>query len=226
MRLRLVTYNIRLGIQEGLASIADVLAPEHADVIALQEVGRDWTMGPPGDSTAELAALLEMEHFRHVGCIVEGDAQYGHALLSRWPFASQTVHELPEDIDEPRRLLETHLDTPLGRVRVLSTHLSHVDDRPPQGELLLELTREHETPTVVLGDLNATSDEPFLAELLELTTDADPAGRHTFPASAPTRRIDYILARDGVLDDTTIGANSTASDHVYVAATWTFNLST
>ncbi len=221
MSIRFVTYNIRLGIQEGLEAIAQTISGEQPDVVALQEVGRHWAMGPAGDTTVELARALGLDHYVFVPSLTNGPAHYGHALLSRTPIIEAAFRRLPMEIDEPRTLLETTVEHDDGPFRILSTHLSYIDDRPPQGQLLVEaMTRRPDVPTVLLGDLNASDDEPFMVELLGLAADADPLARLTFPAHEPRLRLDYILAREGRLDDTVIGTNTTASDHLYVAATW------
>lgn len=232
MKLRVATYNIRLGIQQGLAAIADVLADEAPDVVALQEVGDNWTMGPPGDVTEQLADLLGKRvgaradrltrpNAMHVAPLTTGDARYGHALISWLPMTANAYVPLPQRVDEPRAVMTTTIALPdESHATIISTHLSHIADRPPQGARLIELVTAAQHPTLLMGDLNATEDESFIRTLLELCDDADPLCRPTFPAFDPQRRIDYILARDGVVTDVVVGEDSSASDHLYVAATW------
>lgn len=217
--MRFVTYNIRLGIQEGVDALGDVLRPERPDVLALQEVGRAWTMGPPGDTTKELACALGLSHHHFVPCIDEEGAQYGHALLSRFPLRVIDTIDLPRDVDEPRRLLVAEIDAPFGSIHVVSTHLSWIEDRARQAPVLLDVVGTLPEPYVVMGDLNA-EDEPFVRTLEERHEDADGAARRkTFPSTEPAVRIDHLFARGGTWSDTTVGANATASDHLYVAAT-------
>lgn len=221
MKLRVMTYNIRLGIQQGVPAVAAALAVEEPELIALQEVGRGWTMGPAGDTTAALSAQLGLPHYIFVPSLTCAAAHYGHALLSAYPVVDAAFSRLPQEVDEPRTLLETLLETPAGLVRVISTHLSHIEDRPLQGLRLLEHVRARpELPTLVMGDLNATAQEAFIAELLSDTCDADPTATPTYPADLPERRIDYVLARDGELEGTVISEDATTSDHRYVATTW------
>lgn len=221
MRLRCASYNIRLGIQRGVRAVADTIAAEAPDILAVQEVGRNWTMGPSGDTTAELASLLGLGHHLFVPSLAEDAAHYGHALLSRYPIEAAHWFTLARDTDEPRTLLDSHLRIDGHLVRCVSTHLSHVHDRPPQGRQLVErvgITTDA-TATVVLGDLNATDEELFIENLKSIARDADELGRPTYPANAPTRRIDYLLCRGGRWEDFAIGPNTDASDHRYVAAT-------
>ncbi len=229
------TYNIRLGIQAGVRACADVLARRLPDLVALQEVGRGWTMGPSGDTTAAFAEALGLPHHVHVPAIVrEGDARYGTALLCRWPIDVLDVVALPETIDEPRRLLVAGLR--VGgeggpELRVLSTHLSHLDEeRPAQGQALAAraLAEAARGPTLVMGDLNDPGPMPWLARLRGAFAAADPSSPSpTFPAEAPERRIDWLLASQGAWSDVEVPGGPAvvaASDHLPVRATLDLDL--
>lgn len=198
------TYNIRLGIQEGVAACAEVLRPWTPDLVALQEVGRHWSRGPDGRTAAEVAKALGLRHHVHVPAIItERDERYGTALLCRWPIDVREVLELPQSRDEPRRLLIAGIrpvasaDAPT--FTVMSTHLSHLpEERPAQGALLARRAHGEAllAPTLVLGDLNEPGPADWLDHLLESFADATPTPHPppTFPTSAPARRLDYLLA--------------------------------
>ncbi len=222
--LVIVTYNIRLGIQQGLASIAEaVVGTAEPDILAVQEVGDHWLMGPDGDTTQRLSELFELPHTHFVPTLTESrsdgpPARYGHALLSKWPITRSDVIDLPRSEDEPRRLLNTAVDHPSGGFEILSTHLSHLDDeRAPQGRFLRQWLADHRWDSdarFVLGDLNATDAEPWLAGLRGDWTDADDARRRpTFPAHDPARRIDYVLAQGATPVSTVVPPAPDASDH-------------
>ncbi len=55
--MRFLTFNIRLGIESSLERVAEVIVQSAADVVALQEVGRHWVMGPRGDTLAALSDI-------------------------------------------------------------------------------------------------------------------------------------------------------------------------
>ncbi len=207
------TYNIRLGIQDGLQAVADVLKSVDADIVAVQEIGRHWVMGPNGDSTTRLAQLANYPHFMFVPSIQmsASAAQYGHALLSREPITSAKIHQLPQNADEPR----TALSAQIGATRVISTHLSHIEDVTAQIPALVALLSNE--PWVLLGDLNLRPTE--LQELASHGVWAD-AAAPTFPSSAPERRIDHIAVSEGRLENVRLFGDSTASDHLGVTATW------
>lgn len=220
MRLTVMTFNIRLGIQEGIERIAAVVASANPDLIALQEVGRHWTMGPVGDSAAFVAARAGLAHIAFAPTIERfGPAHYGHALLSRWPLVKPKLISLPRHIDEPRALLYVEVQTPDGTLNVLSTHLSHVDDRQAQGRMLDSLSHDLADPALILGDLNESESKEWLDRLSERFEGVGATGP-TFPAHEPTRCIDYILSRGLSRNGTRILEATDASDHHAVIASF------
>jgi endonuclease/exonuclease/phosphatase family metal-dependent hydrolase len=237
--VKVCTYNIRLGIQKGVMACADVLRPWAPDLVALQEVGRHWTMGPTGRTAAEIAQSLGLAHHVHVPALITAnDERYGTALLSRWPIDVREVIELPQAVDEPRRLLIAGIrpseSAGAASVTVMSTHLSHlVQERPAQGDLLAQRAHGEAqlAPTVVLGDLNDPGPTQWLDHLREDFVDAAP-GPHapaTFPTDAPKRRIDYLLLSRGAgrwrsAHVPCDPATAAASDHFPVIATLDLDL--
>ena len=225
--LTCMTYNIRLGIQRGLDDIARVIARRRPQILAIQEIGENWVMGPEGDSTATLANTLGYPHVHHVKAITrDGAHHYGHAILSDYPFTIVDEIELERHEDEPRRLLHTRHEHPeLGEVEVVSTHLSWIGDRTVQGEFLAsfarELTSAHDL-VLVMGDLNEEhTTTPWLAALRSSFQDADASrARLTFPSNAPRIRLDYLLSSRGTWTETEVFDDEReASDHYPVVST-------
>jgi len=216
--IRLMTYNIRLGIQQGLEALAEVIRSHDPDVVALQEVGQNWKMGPAGDTTPALAEILGFEHHRFIPCIDESPRFYGHAFLSRHPILESEDHLLPKNVDEPRVLTRSRLDTPDGVLTLLTTHLSWIEDREAQGEVLTDLAlRLHEEGehVVVMGDLNEEHRPDWFQRLLEVYRDADASQqRLTFPSEKPRIRIDYLLTNRGKWEDVLVTKEREASDHL------------
>lgn len=208
--MKIVTWNIRLGLQEGLDAIVAHLSPLDAEIIALQEVGRHWWMGPRGDTTQTLARALNRHGF-FVPCIRgAGGAEYGHALLTRGPLVRPRLVDLPQDTDEPRRLLDTGVHTEAGQVRVLSTHLSHVADRDAQGVVVSQRFARADSAALLLGDLN-TESAPWLGAIQRVA--AQTPHVPTYPADAPTQRIDYIFGHGVVFGEAQVVDTGSASDH-------------
>ncbi len=224
MALTIMTYNIRLGIQQGLDAIASVVTPHTPDILALQEVGDYWTMGPEGPSTSTLSELCDLPHAHHVAALVDGTHHYGHALLSKHPFDVVAQIELPQHKDEPRVLLHTIVHAPEQDVHVLSTHLSWIEDRAEQGKILAdkvnELTAQGHT-VMIMGDLNEHEPVDWLSSLLAQCEDADQElERLTFPSKKPRIRIDYLLCTKGRWEDPRVIEEREASDHLPLVARW------
>lgn len=217
--MKVMTYNIRLGIQQGIEPVANIIAAAHPDIVALQEVGNGWRMGPDGDSTAEIARLTGFEHFYHLATIhEEPHHRYGHAILSRWPFESPEVVEFTQSIDEPRAAIVARVQSNEGPIRVIATHLSHLqEERSLQAPELIRLrdtVRASGEPTIVLGDLNASPEVEWMQQLADDMASATRlSAAPTFPNPTPTRRIDHILMSGATITSATVLDRDAASDH-------------
>jgi len=146
--MRIVTYNIRFGLgkdhRQDLPRIAD--AVRGADVIALQEVRRNW---PPDcvDQPVAIGTMLQ-EYYWVYGPSFDMDAsqkskegnvenrrrQFGTMLLSKTPIISSRLHVFPKieaisHFNMDMGALEGIIQTPNGPVRFYSIHLSHLASR-------------------------------------------------------------------------------------------------
>jgi len=209
--LTVMTYNIHQGRGvDGvfdLDRIAAVIRSQDADLVALQEVGRHWSAESEfRDQPAELARLLEMEWV--YGANLDRDPpapgaprrQYGTAILTAWPIRGSENIPLPRVSadNEQRGLLVLDVDLDGAPFRLHNAHLSvSAQDRRLQVEALLAAADSAAVPHALAGDLNAAPQAPELAPLFDRFRDAWTVGGEgdgfTFPASAPTVRIDYVL---------------------------------
>jgi endonuclease/exonuclease/phosphatase family metal-dependent hydrolase len=209
--LRVVSYNIRAGTdlhgRPNLDRVAALLDSLGAEIVLLQEVDRGTTRSDGVDQLAELQRLTGMRGFFAAAMDFDG-GEYGTALLSRHPIQSSQAVALPvrvpaelaERYYEPRALLSAVVQTPLGPVHVLGTHLDHGGQaffRHPQMFQILAYLAETvppQVPTIFAGDLNATPDAPEIRALSLHFTDAwlacGSGQGYTFPSDRPVRRID------------------------------------
>ncbi|MEU2348152.1 endonuclease/exonuclease/phosphatase family protein [Modestobacter sp. NPDC049651] len=137
-----------------------------------------------------------------------GTAAYGIALLSRYPVRQWQVVRLPAIPfrfpmwlpgprkvivvdEEPRVALVAVLETPHGRLTVVTTHLSFV---PGWNRLQLRRLRRdlagYPGPLVLMGDLNMTPPTPAA-----VTGWRPIASGPTFPVEQPDRQLDHVLLR-------------------------------
>jgi endonuclease/exonuclease/phosphatase family metal-dependent hydrolase len=168
--MRLVDWNIQWGRGvDGRVDLARIVREAESlcnfDVLCVQEVSRGFhgseaagglAGGPSADQFAELAGLLPdaiiidavASDLPPIGAGL-ARRQFGNAIVSRLPVRQVLRHSLPWPADpaKPSMLrvaLEAVIDTDLGPVRVISTHLEFYSEaqRLAQAGRLRELHRE------------------------------------------------------------------------------------
>ncbi|MBN1422260.1 MAG: endonuclease/exonuclease/phosphatase family protein [Planctomycetes bacterium] len=205
VRLRVLTYNIHHGRgaddRIDLDRIAGVIRAAAPDLVALQEVDDRTTRSEGVDQRAELGRLTSLEAVFGKAMDYAGGG-YGEAVLSRIPIESSAAHALPfTGRHEPRCALEVRVRPGDGDEAILfiGTHLDHTGDpadRIRQARAIAEIVAgEPDVPVILAGDFNDIPGSETLAVFdgawLD-TTAGDPAP--TFPADAPRKKIDYVLA--------------------------------
>src|ERR1700712_4830189 len=216
--MRMATFNILHGrsVHDGsveLDRLVDSIKRLDADVLALQEVDLEQPRSGKADLTAVAAEAMGAVAHRFVAAIAgtpgatwmaatgreqPGTAEYGIALLSRYPVRSWQVIRLPAIpftfpvcLPGPRKVIVVHeepraavvavVETPHGELTVVNTHLSFV---PGWNRLQLRRLRRDLTafpgPLVLMGDLNMTPPTPA-----KVTGWQPLAIGLTFPGDAP-----------------------------------------
>ncbi|MEV7239166.1 endonuclease/exonuclease/phosphatase family protein [Streptomyces sp. NPDC051020] len=238
--LRVATYNIHAGAGEDnvfdLDRTAEAIRGLHADVVGLQEVDVHWgARSNFVDEAHALAEKLDMNVFfapiyDNDPATAGGDrAQYGVAVLSRYPVLEAENHEItrlstqtPNPVPAPAPgFAEVTVNVKGSHVHVYSTHLDYRANpsvRSAQVKDMLNVLAEDSGPKVLVGDFNAGAKAPELAPLWKELRDAAPNGGGTYPAINPSKRIDFVTVSP---DITMVGAQEVAtdaSDHRPVAA--------
>jgi endonuclease/exonuclease/phosphatase family metal-dependent hydrolase len=212
--LRAMSFNIRSG-NGNLDRTADAIRASAADIVALQEVDVHWAERSDFvDQASALGQRLEMDvRFARIYRLPPATAggsprEFGVALLSKLPivrWSNDTLTRLSTQESNPvpapmPGLLDATIDVHGTRVRVFNTHLDYRSDpRVRQQQVAEMLARIHEAsePTIVFGDMNARPESPELQPLLHRLRDAWPGvgvgPGFTYPADAPSERIDYVL---------------------------------
>lgn len=199
---------------------AAVLKEIDADVIALQEVESH-----PGRELDVLAYLArETTSLAIPGMtMIEEDAHYGNALLTRLAVGDVCRHDLSVSRREPRAALDIKLESDRCRLQFIATHLGlRPAERREQVRRLLPLIDLAGHDLVVLaGDLN----EWFLwgrpLRMLQRIFPETPH-RRTWPACLPVFSLDRIWVYPGRslhrLTAHRSSLASVASDHLPLTA--------
>ena len=231
--LRLMTYNIHAGKDAGgkdnLERVASIVKSNAAEVVLLQEVDRHTTRSGNVDQIAELERLTGMHGIFGKSLDYQG-GEYGIAVLSKWPITAKEViplHVEPPQVRaggsiEPRIALIVTIDAPFGPLRIANTHLD------ASGE---DLYRMQEVPQllgaakgmIAGGDFNSTPDSAVHAAVLragfrDAWAECGKGSELTYPATPPSKRIDYIFLNDLTRCTSATVIDTDASDHRPVLA--------
>jgi endonuclease/exonuclease/phosphatase family metal-dependent hydrolase len=194
--IRVMTWNIHGGVgtdrQFALGRIIEVIARHDPDVVALQEVD---SRRRKADERSPFELLREAvgEHGVEAKSIITADGDYGQMVVSRWPLAGTTVHDLTHEGREPRRAIETEVCAGAGNFRLVAAHFGlSLAERRTQARRLVEIAHRHPMMTVMLGDFNdwfwpSSLRHAFKQELPARTRHA------TFPSRYPIFRLDRIF---------------------------------
>lgn len=212
----LLTWNIQWGRgADGRVDIDRMLAQAKRfadfDVLCLQEVSAGYPELPGNDGTDQFSAIAEkLPGFTAVAGVAtdvpdasgRGRRRFGNMLLSRFPVQQVFRHLLPWPAEPgvksmQRVAVEASLDTPLGQIRVTTTHLEYYStkQRRAQVERLRLLHQEacaharasaaaspedgpffyppRARPSVLTGDFNFlpdSTDRLFMTSPIDATT--------------------------------------------------------
>ncbi|MBI2741583.1 MAG: endonuclease/exonuclease/phosphatase family protein [Rhodospirillales bacterium] len=208
MKITIATYNIQFGRGLDMKFDLDRTASDvkGADIVAFQEVAQNWERNGGEDQAAGLAEKLGYHYVFGSGFNVAATPKagakapdnrrrtFGNMVASRWPLESSRTFLLPKYAlttiyDLQRCVVEAVVVTPVGKLRIYSTHLSHISSgqRVPQVQTLLQIINEAPAngsawggthtpdwtegmdvpslpePALLMGDMNFTYESPEYA---------------------------------------------------------------
>ena len=213
--VRILTYNVHrcVGTDRRLdvGRVADVIAAQAPDIVALQEldVGRARTGGV--DQAHRIAQRLGMAFHFNAALQVE-EERYGDAILTALPVRLVKAGAIPTHPRfsrlEPRGAVWVAVDVGGAELQVINSHLGLV---PREQRLQATALAGDDwvgavpagAPLVLLGDMNATPRNAAYRILAGRLKDARrfAPGAHrvpTFPSTFPVLPIDHIFVSEAV----------------------------
>lgn len=212
-----MTFNIRHGAESSLEAVAQVIIDAEPDVVALQEVDQNTTRSGNVFQAEVLGELTQMESVFFPAIPLQG-GEYGLSILSRHPLGTLTHLDLTST-GEQRIVAVAEVMHPSGdMITIANTHMGlTVAEREVQATEILGALAGRAN-VVLMGDLNADPDESTIAAFENVLSDgyvgigARPG--FTFPATAPDRRIDYVLlGAEWASPESAIVVDTVTSDH-------------
>ncbi|HEY6959548.1 MAG TPA: endonuclease/exonuclease/phosphatase family protein, partial [Candidatus Limnocylindria bacterium] len=216
-QLRVMTYNVHLGYDDGdipaIDVIGDEIAREAPDVVGLEEVSRGTVISGGHDM---LQLLAERTHMSFAFAPMLGDVE-GVGVLSRFPIDEVRVVPLARST-RAKDLTRVLLLVRTGGLWFGATHLGG-DDFTTQTRSIADAVHGLDR-FVVSGDMNSTPETSQMRVLADagLTDLGAAANAPTFPVADPVDRIDYLWVA-GVTGTNVATPRTSASDHLPVIAT-------
>lgn len=220
--LRVATYNVHGAVgadgRYDPMRIVKIIKAIDPDILAVQEID---TRRPRHGGLNQFELIGAETGLTGVvgGNIRDHSGEYGNALFTRFKVGGSRRIDLSVDRREPRGALDVELETPLGDIRVIATHLGlRGAERRIQIDRLIGGLGGSGGRTLLLGDLNEWL--PGSNRRLRRLTGRFPEGwcARTWPSRRPIFALDRIYAapkprRAESLVWRTEGARS-ASDHL------------
>lgn len=226
--LRVMSMNIKEGAAycgHKAQPYADLINEFKPDVVALQEV--DWkTLRNGGvDWLNEVAMLTGMFPYYSQSFSYQGGG-FGNALLTRLPFyKAEKILSTIEGARETRSTGWVYLILPSGTsVRVATTHLalesSEITTRNIADVNKKIFASDDLTPTLLIGDFNATDDSDAIAYARIKWQEIGAGTGPTIPSSGPTKKLDYVMGypKNWSYTKYEILAHPELSDHCFILA--------
>lgn len=205
--LKILCFNIHGGHdlrrRGDLALLHGLLERHSIDIAVLQEVETRLSRGGSLKDIDSLAGR-ERPHRLPALTLKEGEGWYGNLIASRYPILRGLVHDLETSPSlEPRSAVDALIDTPLGALRLIGTHLSLSPfERWSEVRNLVRLIdRVEETerkPLFLMGDINEWRPSSRLLRHLDGLMTPVPC-QATFPATFPLFKLDRVWHSHGNL---------------------------
>ncbi|MCH5345853.1 MAG: endonuclease/exonuclease/phosphatase family protein, partial [Muribaculaceae bacterium] len=201
-QLTVMSYNLRFGELATMDRLAEEILKYNPDFVALQEVDVNSrrTMAPHNNNinfVNELAQRTGM--FGYFGRTLNfsiPDSYYGIAILSRYPAERVETVKLPNPANEEPRVIIRGLFTldNDSLIEFASTHFDYksLENMVAQAATVNATFADSTVPVIIGGDFNSVPGSQPIT-LIESQFTRLSGDNPTFPAKAPTDRLDHIF---------------------------------
>ncbi|MBO4322955.1 MAG: endonuclease/exonuclease/phosphatase family protein [Clostridia bacterium] len=219
--LKIASFNIQHGAQQGLDAVAATLKEADADIVGLQEVDFKTSRVSGVDQPAVIAQKAGYEYYRFIRAIDYKGGEYGTAILSKYPIVSFEVIRLEAGTYEGRSFGHAVIETPGGNIDFFNTHLSYEDKSTRTGQFETIAKKASECPVYLLtGDFNTADYSEFAHFTGASMICNDIRSYGTFPGSG--KGIDNIVFRGNFSERNSGIIVNGSSDHYLLWAEFRF----
>jgi len=211
--VQVMSYNVRhcagMDMVVDIDRTANVIASQHPDVVALQELDSMTARSEHHDQLGELA--IRTSYYPVFGSAIEfGGGTYGVGILTRErPLSTKRI---PLPGEEPRVLLVVEMKDYV----VACTHLDLEEaERLASVSLIVNEAQRWQKPFILAGDWNDAPDSELMQEMTKYFIIHSGNGA-TYPADEPQECIDYIATykeRPAMTLEYSVVNEPEASDH-------------
>lgn len=198
--IKLMSFNIHGGrARDGLRDIkriVQLLDEMNIDIAVFQEVETRVSRGGCNEDIQTLAGTSRPHHVISPS-IMHHDGWYGNLIVSKYPVIRGLVHNLETTVQyEPRTAVDALIETPLGKIRVIGTHLSlSIFERRSEARNLIRLMNaveeKEKNQILLMGDINEWQVPSKLLKFLDSHL-APIACRPSFPSWFPILKLDRV----------------------------------
>ena len=155
--VKVMTFNIKLGTNAD--KIVQIIKTNNPDVVALQEVVTNLKDSTQKDNYKHILSELNWEGYFSKSISAHG-GEYGVAIISKYPFSSQSFAKYNSQQGEKRIYQKVKISLENNDVTIFNTHLSNYEPkaRADQIDELYNLASSESGHVVVMGDFNEELD--------------------------------------------------------------------
>jgi endonuclease/exonuclease/phosphatase family metal-dependent hydrolase len=157
--IRVGTYNIHILTEGSVKDIAQDIREAGLDVVGLQEVDKNTARTGYVDQAKLLAEELGW-YYNYSKSIDLLGGEYGHAVLSKYPFVSYETYQLPSGNEEQRVFSHSVLRIGTRRVNFINAHFSLTGWKYTQFDTLADYVSDLDE-YIITGDFNCAEFSEF-----------------------------------------------------------------